>query len=165
MEVNVAQGAAVEDGASGGRLSAAVSLSLFLTTRLSQQMAATLTQGHHETADNRVGWCESKLRGRSRTDPLLTNRRSTAIVLVLEKQTIGPSSVLFVPYNFLLLYSTKHRWFNMIRNRREKRKINTSLWENGIVGILGIKEHSRPQTAALYGFNQRGKVHLLPSGC
>lgn len=28
------------------------------------------------------------------------------------------------------------------------------------MGVLGIKEHSQPQTAALYGFNQRGRVHL-----
>lgn len=46
------------------------------------------------------------------------------------------------------------------QKQREKRKINTSLWENGSVGVLGIKEHSRPQTAALYGCNQEEEFSL-----
>lgn len=47
--------AAAEEGTPGASLSAAVSLSLFLTTRLSQQMALTLTPKHREAADSRVG--------------------------------------------------------------------------------------------------------------
>lgn len=72
-EVNVpglhsgAPRAAAEGVASGGSRSAAVSLSLFLTTRLSQQMALTLTPKHREAADNRVGRCETDLCRPSRT--------------------------------------------------------------------------------------------------
>lgn len=61
--------ATAEEGASGASLSAAVSLPLFLTTRLSQQMALTLAPKHGEAADNHAGYlCETKCRP-SRTNP------------------------------------------------------------------------------------------------
>lgn len=81
-EVNVpglhsgAPRAAAEGVASGGSRSAAVSLSLFLTTRLSQQMALTLTPKHREAADNRVGRCETELCRPSRTNPCVTDKRA-----------------------------------------------------------------------------------------
>lgn len=50
-----------EDGASGGHLSASVSLALFLTTRSCKQMAAAFTPRHREASDDRLGGWETKL--------------------------------------------------------------------------------------------------------
>lgn len=61
-------GVVTEEVPQGERLFAAISLSLFLTTRLPQQMAPMLTLRHCEAMKNCVGWYNTKMCRESKTN-------------------------------------------------------------------------------------------------
>lgn len=70
-------GVMTEEVPEGERLFAAISLSLFLTTRLPQQMAPMLTQRHCEAMKNCVGWYNTTMCRESKTQLVRINVKLT----------------------------------------------------------------------------------------
>lgn len=122
--------------ASGSSLSAAASLSLLLTTRLSQQMALTLTPKDREAADNRVGRCETKLCGPSRTNPCVTDKRALRGHRAGKTKdwTLASAFVLYIFLTFLFNQAQMVKYDQKQKGEEKDKYQPVGEWECGCTG-------------------------------